>query len=524
MAPPEKKPPRGDETDRVDVGTLEKLRDESRLGPLPGPDPAEPEEFLATTNRVDRDMMERLRVHSRRTGEQPPATDSEPTEPRGAPPQARPFDQPVIESLEEWTAAASGEFSVDLDLDDLAELTPLTPPQQSVLRFPTVSRAGPSLRAMAIDFGTSYSAVALLGDEGPVLLPPPAGCIPSAVGVREDGFTVVGEEARAMRVTDPSNMISSPKRLLGRAYRDRELEPYLADMGMLASEGQAGEIMLRAHRQLYSVEQLCATVIYRLRMYAKEHAGVDVTDAVFTIPVSFGPERVRALTRAAAIGGVSVIKVIEEPAAAALAYRGDPNFRGLVAVYDFGGGTFDFSVVDVAGGLTVVATAGDTWLGGDDMDEALAGAVADAFWRQKRIELRYQAVEWQRLLFASEQAKRALSVSHEATIELDSVARTAEGVLNLSVTVTRPLLAELVKDLVDRSLETCQQALELSGIAPDQLNAVYMSGGTSFVPAVLDGVASFFGKIPLISVPPDKAVILGAAGYVRLLQELRAGA
>jgi molecular chaperone DnaK len=375
---------------------------------------------------------------------------------------------------------------------------------------------------MAIDFGTSYSSVAVLVDDEPVLLPRPAGCIPSTVGVREDGFTVVGEEARAMRVTDPSSMLASPKRLLGRSYADAELAPYLASLGMLAVEGQGGEIMLRAHRHAYSVEQLCATVIYRLRLYAREHLGVDVTDAVFTIPVSFDPGRTRALTRAAAIAGVTAIKVLEEPAAAALAYRGDPSFNGLVAVYDFGGGTFDFSVVDVRQGLTVVATAGDTWLGGDDFDEALAGAVANAFWRRKGIELRNQAVEWQRLLFAAEQAKRELSVDHQATIVLEDVARTAEGALSVTATITRPQLAELARELVDRSLETCQQALELCGIRPAELNAVYMSGGSSFVPAVLDGVARFFGKSPLISVPPDRAVVLGAAGYIRLLRELQA--
>ena len=509
-------------TDRVDLTTLKKLRDESQRGPLPTletreSDPSPDLEFAVSTDSVDEELLKQLRQRSHRSsGQVVPASG------RTAPPRVEFPEQPVIEALDEWTTASSGDFQVEVDLEDLPERTPLSPPGKSASKLPVVELPEPELYpVVAIDFGTSYSSVAVLKDGAPVLLPRPTGSIPSMVGVREDGFTVVGEEAKVMRVADPATVIASPKRLLGRRYNDRELEPYLANLGMATSEGQGGEVWLHARGQVYTVEQICATVIYRLRQYAQDYVGREVTEAVFTVPVSYGTERVRALTRAAAIAGLRVLKVVEEPAAAALAYRDAVDLRGLIAVYDFGGGTFDFSVLDVDRGLTVVTTAGDTWLGGDDFDEALAGAVANAFWRQSQIELRSRAVQWQRLLWAAESTKRTLSISHEAQLSLNQVAYTREGSLNLDVTIARSQFAVLVKELVRRSIETCEQALELSGIEPAELTAVFMSGGTSLVPAVLDGVREFFGQIPLISVPPDQAVILGAGSYVNMLRKER---
>jgi molecular chaperone DnaK len=514
-----------DGTDRVDLTTLKKLREESQRGPLPTLETREREvppevEFAVSTDSVDEDLLKQLRQHSHRSSGQVSPSPLDHT--LGAPPRVEFPEQPVIEALEEWTSASSGDFAVEVDLEDLPERTPLSPPGKSASKLPALDFPEPELYpVVAIDFGTSYSSVAVLKDEAPVLLPRPVGSIPSMVGVREDGFTVVGDEARQMRVADPTNVLASPKRLLGRRYDDREVEPYLADLGMATSEGQGGEIWLHAREQIYTVDQICATVIYRLRQYAQEYVGGEVTEAVFTVPVSYGPERVRALTRAAAIAGLKVLKVIEEPAAAALAYRETADLRGLIAVYDFGGGTFDFSVLDVDQGLTVMTTAGDTWLGGDDFDEALAGAVANAFWRQSKIELRHNAVQWQRLLYAAELTKRALSTSFEANLSLDQVANTREGSLNLDVTITRPQFAVLVRQLIERSLDTCEMALELSDIDRNEIGAVFMSGGSSLVPAVLDGVSRFFGKIPLISVPPDKAVILGAASYVGMLRKER---
>ena len=500
-------------------------------------------EFGGSTDAVDEELLNQLRQLSRGSSTAPAPADSDPgedrdsadpdptnsdptapdpTDPDPAAPSARVEfpGQPVIEELGEWANAGTGEPSIDLDLESLPERTPLSPPRQSASRLPAVPVPEPEIYpVVAIDFGTSYSSVAVLKGDLPVLLPRPMGCIPSMVGVREDGFTVVGEEARQMRVADPANVIAAPKRLLGRQFLDRELDAYLANLGMSSTEGQGGEVLLHARGQIYSVEQLCATVLYRLRQHAQDYIGGPVTEAVFTVPVSFGNNRIAALIRAAGIAGLRTVKVLEEPAAAALAYHEAVSLRGLIAVYDFGGGTFDFSVLDADRGLAVVATAGDTWLGGDDLDEALAGAVANAFWRQSKIELRNTVVQWQRLLWAAERTKRQLSTATEARLVLNQVARTKKGSLNLDVEITREQLSVLVGGLIERSLDTCEQTLDLCDVDPSKISAVFLSGGTSLVPAVREGVQRFFGTTPTVSVPPDWAVILGAASYVNLLRQ-----
>jgi actin-like ATPase involved in cell morphogenesis len=377
---------------------------------------------------------------------------------------------------------------------------------------------------IAVDFGTSYSSIAVVLSERTHVLPLTSSglrMLPSVVGIDSNGHAVVGEQARQMALDDPGNVISSPKRLLGRTYDDPEVEPHIAQMAMAASHGPFGSILLHAQGRTYTVEQLCAPILHWLRRAAGDQLGRDITDIVATVPVGFDDTHRRALSESATMAGLRIRSYLDEPTAAVLANRRTLQAGGLVAVYDFGGGTFDFSVVEVGENarLSVVTNAGDTWLGGDDFDEVIASAAANQFWRDTRIELRNDVVRWQRLLRESERAKRELSRKREATVHLPGAALTAKGPVDLTIQLTREQFAELSKDLIQRTMDTCETALDLCDLKFSDLNAIYMSGGTSYVPAVMESIAQVFGIIPMIVAPPDLAVVLGAARFTELLEQ-----
>ena len=394
---------------------------------------------------------------------------------------------------------------------------PPLPPAASATR----ARTQGSEPLIAIDFGTSRSSVAVVRERKVTVLQLSGGAhdMASVVGFLANGAVVLDQRARQMLGSDPQNAINSPKRLLGRLYADREIEPYLGALAMRHSPAADGGIRLHAQGKTYTIEQVCAPIIYQLRLAAQQHLKQEVRSAVFTTPVSFDERRYAALERAAALAGIKVHEFVDEPTAAVLPNRYHPSFKGLVAVYDFGGGTFDFSVVEASeADVQVVATAGDVWLGGDDFDEALANAAANAFWREHQIELRNQVVQWQRLTFAAERAKRELSHSPNAIIAVPEVALTARGPIHLRFPVSRAQFAELSAGIIERSLDTCREALELSDIPIHELNALYLSGGTSYIPAVREALARTFGKTPTSAVAPERAVVTGAAVYAALIQ------
>jgi hypothetical protein len=375
---------------------------------------------------------------------------------------------------------------------------------------------------IVIDFGTTRSSVALLVEDRVevmklpevVVLPLPGGefDMPSVVGFRKDGSIALGQTARAMLATDPSSAIQSPKRLLGRRHDDPALQPHLADLAIKTGPGPNGEVVLHAAGRETTVIEACSHVMQLLKLVAQKNLGQEVREVVLTAPVSFSDDQHAALRRAAQIAGLEVLDVIYEPVAAALANRFDPAFKGLVAVYDFGGGTFDFTVVEVVkAGVRPVALGGDSWLGGDDIDLAIANAAANAFWRETGLELRSQLTVWQRLLVAAELAKRDLTLKTSTLLKLSDAARTAKGVCSLSLPISRAQFAEMCRDLIDRSLTTCQETLDAAKIKLAQLNAVYVSGGTCYIPAVQQAIAQYFGKVPKSAVPPERAVLVGAA-------------
>ena len=377
---------------------------------------------------------------------------------------------------------------------------------------------------VGMDFGTTRSSVAVVLDGEVKVLQAPSGLynVPSVVGFTAVGEAVVGTEARELLIIDPAHAIASPKRLLGRSYQDPEMEPFLAGLAINHSEGPNGEVLLHPRGKTYTVPQVCAPILFTLRLMAQEFLQQEVRQVVLTSPVSFDEERLAALEEAASLAGLELVDTVDEPTAAALAHHYDPEFKDMVAVFDFGGGTFDFSLVDVSSeDMAVVASAGDTWLGGDDFDLALANAAANAFWRRHQIEVRHQVVRWQRLLIAAEKAKRELSVKDETILALPDAALTAKGPLALRCPVSRQQFNLLVEELVERSLDTCREAMDLAEVHPANVNAVFLSGGTSLIPTIRDALGAFFGKPPKTSISPERAVVLGAALVAAQVYESR---
>jgi hypothetical protein len=389
-------------------------------------------------------------------------------------------------------------------------------------RMPVVDVPPEAESVVAIDLGTTRSSVATVVDGQVSVLKLPGGDwdIPSVVGFRKDGSVMIGKSARMMLANDPTNAISSPKRLLGHRYDDRALQPYIAQLGMKSFEGKRGDVMLESRNRVFSIIEVCAHIFNLLRLVAERTLDREVRGVVLTTPVSFNDRQYAALAAAAQMAKLKVLEFVPEPVAAALACVSDSACQGPVAVYDFGGGTFDFSVVHVGPDkMKVVTTAGDGWLGGDDFDEALAGAAANAFWQQTQIELRNQVHHWRRLLFRAEGAKRNLTDEEETTVRLPGAANTAEGELDLVYPITRDKFAELTGGIVKRSLETCRAALKARKLEPTDLNAVFLSGGTTYIPAVRDAVAEFFGQTPRVVVPPERAVLVGAAVHGALFHK-----
>ena len=393
--------------------------------------------------------------------------------------------------------------------------------------MPIFQIAKDAATVVAMDLGNTRSSCAAVINGRVSVLKLPGGDwdMPSVVAFREDGSVMLGKAARRMLASDPENAIGSPKRLLGRRFDEPALAPYLAQLGMHAFAGQQQEVMLESRGRKLAVVEACAHILTLLRMVAEKNLGRSWAnhEVILTVPATFDDRQLRALNDAAQKAGLTVLEMLPEPVAAAIGCVSDPGCRGLIAVYDFGGGTFDFSIVDVdAAKMTVVATSGDGWLGGDDFDQALASAAANDFWKKTKVELRDQAHHWQRLLVRAEMAKRVLSVEEEATLRLPGAALTADGEIDLAFAVDREQFAQLSQEIIGRSLTACQEALQARGITTSDLSAVYLSGGTTYIPAVRQAVARFFGQEPRVVAAPEHLVSTGAAVHGALFAQARA--
>jgi molecular chaperone DnaK len=335
---------------------------------------------------------------------------------------------------------------------------------------------------------------------------------PSMVAFSDSGERLVGQSAKRQAVTNPSNTLYAVKRLIGRRFddptvtKDKDLVPYAI------ARGDNGDAWVEAKGQKYSPSQISSYILTKMKETAEAYLGETVTQAVITVPAYFNDAQRQATKDAGKIAGLEVLRIINEPTAAALAYGMDKKNAGTIAVYDLGGGTFDISVLELGDGVfEVKSTNGDTFLGGEDFDQRVIDYLADEFKKDQGIDLRKDKLALQRLKEAAEKAKIELSASKETEINLPFITADASGPKHLVLKLTRAKLESLVDDLIERTLGPCRAALKDAGVTAGEINEVILVGGMTRMPKVIEAVKAFFGKEPARNVNPDEVVAIGAA-------------
>ena len=397
--------------------------------------------------------------------------------------------------------------------------TEVEPGESGARRTPTpastVLPKGPVAEIFGIDLGVTYSGVAVAIGEQVRMVPDEKGrtLLPTVVSYPESGTPLVGWAARPQQLVKPERTVASIKRILGRGYADQDIAGYLQYAAFATEEGPNGSVLVAMGEDRLAPPQICATVLRQLQATVTGQLETELSRAVFTVPVTFGEDQKNALRQAARIAQIEVVDIVEEPVAGALAYGFGQGKNELVAVYDFGGGTFDFTVLDMSlNHYRVLVTDGDSWLGGDDFDLALAETMANDFWQQSKVELRNRSVEWQRLLFACEKAKRKLSIEPAAEVYLRKIVE-APNPMDLRESITRDKFSEICHDLFERSIDVCEGALDSIGLSPRDVTEVVATGGTSRIPFIREGLAKFFDKEIKPLVNPEDAIALGAGLY-----------
>jgi molecular chaperone DnaK len=376
-------------------------------------------------------------------------------------------------------------------------------------------------KVIGIDLGTTNSCVAVMEGATPKVIENAEGMrtTPSIVAFSDDGERLVGQPAKRQAVTNPERTFFAVKRLIGRRYddpmveKDKKLVPYKI---MRASNGDA---WVEADGKTYSPSQISAFVLQKMKETAEAHLGQKVEQAVITVPAYFNDAQRQATKDAGKIAGLEVLRIINEPTAAALAYGLDKKKTGTIAVYDLGGGTFDISVLEIGDGVfEVKSTNGDTFLGGEDFDMRLVNYLADEFQKEQGIDLRRDKLALQRLKEAAEKAKIELSSTTQTEINLPFITADASGPKHLTMKLTRAKFEALVDDLVQKTVDPCRQALKDAGISAGEINEVVLVGGMTRMPKVQEVVKQLFGKEPHKGVNPDEVVAVGAAIQAGVLQ------
>jgi molecular chaperone DnaK len=372
-------------------------------------------------------------------------------------------------------------------------------------------------KVIGIDLGTTNSCVAIMegsaaNDVRVVENSEGARTTPSMVAFADNGERLVGQSAKRQAVTNPANTIYAVKRLIGRRYddpiveKDKKLVPYAI------VRGDNGDAWVEARGQKYSPSQISAFILGKMKDTAEAYLGEKVTQAVITVPAYFNDAQRQATRDAGKIAGLEVLRIINEPTAAALAYGMDKKGSGTIAVYDLGGGTFDVSILEIGDGVfEVKSTNGDTFLGGEDFDNRIIDYLATEFQRDQGIDLRKDKLALQRLKEAAEKAKIELSSSKETEINLPFITADASGPKHLVMKLSRAKLESLVDDLIQRTLEPCRAALKDAGVTAGEIGEVILVGGMTRMPKVIETVKQFFGRDPARNVNPDEVVAVGAA-------------
>ncbi len=377
-------------------------------------------------------------------------------------------------------------------------------------------------KVIGIDLGTTNSCVAVMEGKEPKVIENAEGArtTPSVVAFAEDGERLIGQPAKRQAVTNPENTFFAIKRLIGRPFADPTVEK---DKGMVPYsivKADNGDAWVESRGEKYAPSQISAFILQKMKETAEAYLGQDVTQAVITVPAYFNDAQRQATKDAGKIAGLEVLRIINEPTAAALAYGLDKKDGGKkIAVYDLGGGTFDISILEIGDGVfEVLSTNGDTFLGGEDFDLRIVDYLADEFKKDQGIDLRQDKLALQRLKEEAEKAKKELSSTAQYEVNLPFITADASGPKHLNIKLSRSKLETLVDDLVKRTVEPCKAALKDAGLSPGDIDDVILVGGMTRMPKVQETVKTFFGKDPHKGVNPDEVVALGAAIQAGVLQ------
>ena len=369
-------------------------------------------------------------------------------------------------------------------------------------------------KVIGIDLGTTNSCIAFIEGGQPVIIPNREGgrTTPSIVAFTEQGDRLVGNLAKRQAVTNPANTIFAVKRLMGKKFGEDVVEEARKLLPYAMTEAPNGDVRLKVRGREYSPQEVSAYVLGDLKKSAEEYFGEEVKEAIITVPAYFSDPQRQATKDAGRIAGLEVLRILNEPTAACIAFNLDENASKTVAVYDLGGGTFDISILKVGQGLfEVVATSGDTYLGGEDMDRAIMLELVRRFQKETGIELTADRLALQRLKEAAEKAKCELSAMNSTEINLPFIAADPTGPKHLVTVLSRPELESIVGDLVARTRKPCEEAMKIAGITPAGIDEVLLVGGQSRTPLVIQTVREIFGKEPRRDKNPDEVVALGAA-------------
>jgi molecular chaperone DnaK len=376
-------------------------------------------------------------------------------------------------------------------------------------------------KTIGIDLGTTLSVVAVIEGGEPKIITNAEGerLTPSIVAIDKKGERLVGLLAKRQSITNPDNTIFSIKRLMGRKFKDAEVQYDIKHLPYKIVEASNGDAHVMLAGKAYSPPEISAMILQKLKTDAEAYLGDKVTEAVITVPAYFNDSQRQATKDAGKIAGLEVKRIINEPTASALAYGLDKKKEETIAVYDFGGGTFDISVLELGEGtFQVKSTNGDTHLGGDDIDQIVMDWLCDEFKKESGIDLRQDKMALQRLKDAAEKAKKELSTVSQTDVNLPFITADASGPKHLNINLTRAKLEQLTHDLLDRTLGPCQKAVSDANLTVAQITDVVLVGGQIRMPKIQELVKNFFGKEPVKGVNPDEAVALGAAIQAGVLQ------
>ncbi|MBG7616802.1 MAG: molecular chaperone DnaK [Chloroflexi bacterium] len=369
-------------------------------------------------------------------------------------------------------------------------------------------------KVVGIDLGTTFSVVAVMEGGEPVVIPNAEGArtTPSVVAISKSGERLVGQIARRQAITNPDNTVYSVKRLMGRKTTEDTIEYDKKFLAYKIDKAPNGDVSVLMGGKAYSPPEVSAMILQKLKADAEAYLGETVTDAVITVPAYFNDSQRQATKDAGKIAGLNVLRIINEPTAASLAYGLDKKHDETIAVYDLGGGTFDVSILELGEGtFQVKSTSGDTHLGGDDFDQMIINWLVEEFKKDQGVDLHKDKMALQRLKEAAEKAKIELSTTQQTEVNLPFITADASGPKHLNITLTRAKLEQLVMELVEKTIEPCKRALKDAGIAVSDINEVVLVGGQTRMPLVQKKVQEYFGKEPHKGVNPDEVVAIGAA-------------